>query len=246
MGKARRTRQTREQERKRARMRRMLIATGTAVAVVIALIAVQQVTSSGSSRPDPSNLAGVADVQTQFDGVTEKSGTIGNPGANVTITEFGDLRCPICRQFDADVTPQLISNFVRTGKAKMQFRAWPILGANSVTAAQAAYAAQKQNALWPYATLAYLNQGDENVAWFTPAIARSIAAGVGLDIAKFDRDRQSAAAKTQIAKVNGDASTLGLQGTPSIRVSGPKGTITVAADYNAIASGVQKVGGAAA
>ena len=245
MGKARRTRQTREQERKRARVRRMLIATGTAVVVVVALIVVQQVTS-GSSRPDPGNLAGVADVQTQFEGITAKSGTIGKPGAAVTITEFGDLRCPICRQFDSDVTPRLIDNFVRTGKAKMQFRTWPILGANSVTAAQAAYAAQKQNALWRYATLTYLNQGDESVPWFTTALSRSIAAGVGLDIARFDRDRKSNAANAEIAKVNSAASALGLRGTPSIRVSGPKGTITVDATYDAIASGVQKVGGAAA
>jgi protein-disulfide isomerase len=227
-------------------MRRMLIATGAAVLVVVALIVVQQVTSSGSSRPDPSNLAGVADVQTQFDGVTESNGTIGKAGANVTITEFGDLRCPICRQFDSDVTPRLIDDFVRTGKAKMQFRTWPILGPNSVTAAQSAYAAQKQNALWRYATLTYLNQGDESVPWFTTALGRSIAAGIGLDVAKYDRDRKSDAANAEIAKVNSDASALGLQGTPSIRVSGPKGTLTVDANYDAIASGLQKVGGAAA
>ena len=144
------------------------------------------------------------------------------------------------------MTPRLITDFVRTGKAKMQFRTWPILGPNSVTAAQAAYAAQQQNALWRYATLTYLNQGDESVPWFTTSFARAAAAGVGLDIAKFDRDRKSDAANTEIAKVSGDASELGLQGTPSIRVSGPKGTITVDANYDAIASGVQKVGGTAA
>jgi protein-disulfide isomerase len=224
----------------------MLIATGTAVALVVALIAVQQVTSSGSSKPDPSNLAGAADVQAQFSGVTEHSGTIGKSGAKVTITEFGDLRCPICRQFDSDVTPRLIENFVRTGKAKMRFRTWPILGTNSVTAAQAAYAAQQQNALWRYATLTYLNQGDESVPWFTTAFARAVAAGVGLDIAKFDRDRVSDAANTEIAKVNSDASALGFPGTPAIQVSGPNGTMTVDANYAAIAAGVQKVSGAAA
>ena len=224
----------------------MLIATGTAVAVVIALIVVQQVTSGGSGKPDPSNLTGVADVQAQFDGVTEKAGTIGNPSAKVTITEFGDLRCPICREFDAQVTPRLIDDFVRTGKAKMHFRTWPILGPNSVVAAQAAYAAQQQNALWPYATLTYANQGDESVNWFTTAFARSVAAGVGLDVAKFDRDRTSDAANAEIAKVNSDASALGLPGTPSIRVSGPNGAVTVDANYAAIKAGVQKVSGAAA
>ena len=73
MGKARRTRQSREQERRRARMRRMLIATGAAVLLVVALIVVQQVTSSDSGTPDPSNLAGVADVQAQFVGPDESA-----------------------------------------------------------------------------------------------------------------------------------------------------------------------------
>ena len=46
----------------------------------------------------------------------------------MTITEFGDLRCPICKTFDNEVVPTLVENFVRTGKAKMQFKTWPILG----------------------------------------------------------------------------------------------------------------------
>jgi protein-disulfide isomerase len=245
MGKARRTRQSREQERRRARTRRLLIATGAAVVVVIALIAIQQLTSGGSSRPDPSNLAGVADVQAEFDGLTEKAGTIGPASAKVTIVEYGDLRCPVCKQFDNDVIPQVVTNLVRTGKAKLQYKTWPILGPNSVTAAQAAFAARQQNALWPYAALTYLNQGDENDNWFTKAIARSLAAGVGLDIAKFDKDMASSAATTAIAQVSAEATKLGLPGTPSIRVAGPGGTTAVDATYDAIAAAVQKAGGSA-
>ena len=245
MGKARRTRQTREQERRRARTRRMLIATGAAVVVVIALIAVQQLTSGGSSAPDPSKLAGVADVQAEFDGLNETAGTIGNANAKVTITEYGDLRCPVCKAFDNDVIPTVVTNLVRTGKAKLSYRTWPILGPNSVYAARAAYAARQQNALWPYAALTYLNQGDENTSWFTKAIARSLAAGVGLDIARFDKDMASSAATKTIDQVNAEATRLGFQGTPSIRITGPTGSSTVDATYSAIQAGVQKASGTA-
>src|SRR4051794_7221599 len=245
MGKARRTRQSREQERRRARTRRLLIATGAAVVVVIALIAIQQLTSGGSSKPDPGNLAGVADVQAEFDGLTERSGTIGPASAKVTIVEYGDLRCPICKQFDNDVIPRVISDFVRTGKARLQYKTWPILGPNSITAAQAAYAAQQQNALWRYAALTYLNQGDENDVWFTRAIARSLAAGVGLDIARFDKDFTSSAATAAIARVDAEATKLGFPGTPTIRIVGPTGSATVDASYDAIQAGVQKAGGSA-
>jgi protein-disulfide isomerase len=245
MGKARRTRLTREQERRKARTKRLLIATGAAVVVVIALIVVQQLTSGGSSRPDPSNLSGISDVQTEFDGLTETAGTIGPASAKVTIVEYGDLRCPICKQFDNNVIPQVITGLVRTGKAKLTYRTWPILGPNSVTAAQAAYAARRQNALWRYAALTYLNQGDENDLWFTRAIARSLAAGVGLDIARFDKDFKSAAATTAINQVDAEATKLNLPGTPSIRIVGPTSSATVDATYAAITAGVEKAGGTA-
>jgi protein-disulfide isomerase len=223
----------------------MLIATGAAVVVVIALIVVQQVTKGDSSAPDPSNLTGIADVQAEFDGLPEVNGTIGAASTKVTITEFGDLRCPICRTFDNEVVPTIVTNLVRPGKARLQLRVWPILGPNSVFAAQAAYAAQRQNQLWPYASLTYLNQGDESEDWFTTEYAHSVAEALGLDIAKFDEDRKSAAANATIAKVNADATAFGFQGTPSIRVTGPGGSMTVDATYDAIAAGVQQVSGTA-
>ena len=244
MGKARKTRALREQERRRARMTRMLIAGGTAVLLVVVLVVVQQATSGSSGgRPDLGNLRGVADVKAEFAGLSERAGTIGNANAKVTITEFGDLRCPICKTFDNDVAPQVISDIVRPGTAKLQYKPWPILGPNSVEAAKAAYAARQQNALWPYASLTYLNQGSENVEWFTPAVARAIAKGIGLNVARFEKDRTSAAATKAIAQVMNEATGLGLQGTPTIRVAGPKGTITVDRTYSAIASGVQQVSG---
>ncbi|HET6172673.1 MAG TPA: thioredoxin domain-containing protein [Gaiellales bacterium] len=245
MGKALRTRALREQERRRARMRRMLVAGGTAVLLVVALVVIQQVTSSSGGRPDARNLQGVATVKAEFAGLNERAGTIGNANAQITITEFGDLRCPICKTFDNDVAPQVISDIVRPGTAKLQYKTWPILGPNSVEAAKAAYAARQQNALWPYASLAYLNQGDENIEWFTPAVARALAKGVGLDLARFEKDRASAAATKAITQVTNEATRLGFQGTPTIRVAGPKGTVTVNATYDAIANGVQQVSGSA-
>jgi protein-disulfide isomerase len=246
MGKARKTRALREQERRRTRMIRMLMAGGAAVLLVVVLVVIQQVTSGSSGgRPDLANLRGVADVKAEFAGLDERAGTIGNENAKVTITEYGDLRCPLCKSFDNEVAPQVIADIVRPGTAKLQYKTWPILGPNSVDAARAAYAARQQNALWPYASLAYLNQGDENVQWFTPAVARALARGVGLDLTRFDKDRASTAATKAIAQVSNEASSLGFPGTPTIRVAGPKGTITVGPTYDAIAQGVQQVSGSA-
>jgi len=214
--------------------------------LVIALIVVQQVTKSDSKGPDPSNLTGLAEVQAEFDGLTERAGTIGPANAKVKITEYGDLRCPICKTFDNEVAPQVISDIVRPGTAKLTYKTWPILGPNSIDAAKAAYAASQQNRLWRYAALTYLNQGDENVEWFTPAVARAVGRGVGLDMARFEKDRTSPAARKAIGQVSSEATSQGFEGTPTIRVAGPKGTITVDATYDAIATGVQQVSGSSA
>ncbi len=53
MGKARRTRQSREQERRAARMRRLWIGLGVAVVLVAAAIVVQQVTKDDASGRRP-------------------------------------------------------------------------------------------------------------------------------------------------------------------------------------------------
>jgi protein-disulfide isomerase len=248
VGKARRTRRNRELERRQARTRRALIAAGAAVLLVVALIVIQQVTKGDSNRPDPSKLTGLADVQAEFDGLPEKAGTIGKASAKVTITEYGDLRCPICKQFDNEVLPTVVENLVRNGKAKLRFRLWPILGPNSVAAAQWGYAAQQQNALWRYAALTYLNQGNENDAWFTPSFARAVAEALGLDLDRFDKDRASAAANQAIQQVDQEARGFGFPGTPAVRVSGPGGSQTVdfgSDAYAAIAAAVQKASGSA-
>ncbi len=64
---------------------------------------------------------------------------------------------------------------------------------------------------------------------------------MGLDVERFDKDRESAAASAYVAKVSSDATAAGFQGTPTIQVVGPGGTETVDATYDAIAAGVQKV-----
>ena len=48
------------------------------------------------------------------------------------------------------------------------------------------------------------------------------------------------------SQVNSEATSHGFQGTPTIRVAGPKGTVTVDATYDAIATGVQQVSGTSA
>ena len=77
----------------------------------------------------------------------------------------------------------------------------------------------QQNKLWLYATIVYLNQGDEQQNWFTDDFARAVAQAAGLDLQKFDADRKSAAADRMIQEVESEAQAQGFTGTPTIGVS---------------------------
>jgi protein-disulfide isomerase len=159
-------------------------------------------------------------------GLPQHSTVLGYPDAKATIIEYGDLRCPVCQQFDAQVMPDIITNLVRTHRAAVDLRLWAILGPNSVTAHQYGYAAAQQNKLWPFALVNYYNQGNENKTWFNDSFARAVASAVGVqDMTKFEQDRASAAANTAISSVSQQATAIGATGTPTILVKGPKGTV---------------------
>ncbi len=201
--------------------RGVLIAVASLIAIVAvgALVAVQQL--GGSSTPvaaDASSLQNVDLAKQELAGIPETKGVLGDASAPATITVFGDLRCPVCRQWDAQEGPDVIANLVRPGKAKLDLKLWAILGPNSEAAHRAGYAAMQQNKLWLYATIVYLNQGDEQQNWFTDDFARAVAQAAGLDLQKFDADRKSNAADEMIAEVNSEATAQGFTGTPTIGV----------------------------
>ena len=227
----------------------MLIATGAAVVLVIALIVVQQVTKDDSNGPDPSNLTGLAEVQAEFDGLTETAGTIGPSSATVTITEYGDLRCPVCRSFDNEVVPSLVEDLVaHRPRPSCASRAWPILGPNSVPRLRRRPMRRaEQNALWRYAALTYLNQGDETRELvhpsFRPLPSPRRWGSTWRASTRIARARPPPPRSTQVNREATEARVAGHPVDP--REPGRRGSETVNASYEAIAAGVQKVGGAA-
>ncbi|MGI9187179.1 MAG: DsbA family protein [Gaiellales bacterium] len=208
----------------------IVIAGIAAVVVAGGLIYLSQrsgdTSSSGSSAADveAGKLKDVKQVTEFFAGIPQSGNTLGDAAAPVTITEFGDLRCPVCKQFALDTENQMIGTFVKPGKAKFVYRIWPILGPDSVNATQCAIAAQQQNKLFEYQDLWYHNQQDENIDYATPAFCDGIAKALGLNMAQFQKDRQDEALWTpEVQDVQVIAAQENFGGTPSFIVEGPKG-----------------------
>lgn len=205
------------------RRERLIKLASAAVFLTIVAVAVLIVVSqSGSSGGDSENIVSVAEVERELQGIPQDEMVLGQPDAKVRLLEFADLQCPFCRDYAEEQLPQVIENQVRSGEAKLDYRTFTIIDANSIPAAEAAIAAGKQGRGWNYVEIFYRNQGEEGTDYdndeFLTAIAR--AAKVP-DIARWNSDRRSASVKAEVEAATAEAERLGFEGTPSFAVQGP-------------------------
>jgi len=219
-----------QQEQAEARRKRLIqygaLAGLLAIVVVAALIIASQNNSSDSSGAGAGgDVADVSLVDNQLNGIQQSGLVLGDPKSKVSVVEFGDLQCPVCKEFSFQVAPDIISQIVRKGEANYEFRPWDIIGPQSPIASRAAYAAGEQGRGWNFIELFYRNQGEENSGYVTDSFLTSIAKGAGVkDIDKWNTDRGDNSKWDPLLQKNDtEAKSLGFSGTPSILVEGPGG-----------------------
>jgi protein-disulfide isomerase len=223
---ARAERKAREEaEAARAQRKRRLWQLGAvlaaAAAVVVIAIVISSSGGSGKSTKPPaqgSPASGIASTEALFAGIPQKGNTLGSPKAPVTLQEFADLQCPVCQAYTLDSMPTLIQNYVRPGKVRMVFHQLPILGPDSLRAAQVAAGAAQQNRLWSFADLFYRNQGEENTGYVTPAFLAKIAAGARVNGAEALAQPPAGAATAQLAADQTLSNRYAFNATPSFLI----------------------------
>lgn len=205
-----------------ARRKRLLQIASAAVFLVVAVVLVLIVISQNESDGGDTSLEGVAVVRSDLKGIPQEGLTLGDPAAKVTLAEFGDLQCPVCKGFAEEVIPEVIDSKVRSGEAKIEFRNFTIISEESVPAAAAAIAAGKQGRGWNFVELFYRNQGLEASGYVTDEFLTEVAKGAGVpDVAQWNEDRKSAGVLDQVQSETDEAERLGLTGTPSFVIAGP-------------------------
>jgi protein-disulfide isomerase len=256
---ARARRVAEEQARaEKARRDRRLRMGGGVVLIAVAIVAVAIAVSSGGGNKTvtPTSSAGkqaASSVNTLLGGIPQSGMTLGSPSAKVTLTEYGDLECPVCQSLALGAQNQLIQNDVRSGRVKMVFRSLETASSGSPipNAFQnqqiAAYAAGLQNVGWHYIELFYHQQGQEATGYVTESYLDNIAKQIpGLNYSKWLTDRKN---PTLLAQLNNDqqqASTLGVRSTPTVLIAGPKGSaqpLVGVYDYNTYKSSITAAGG---
>jgi len=190
-----------------------------AVAVVVVLIVVNASSSDGGD----SELEGAAEVNQHLKGIPQRELVLGDPEAPVELVEYGDLQCPFCKGVAEEVLPPVIDNQVKKGTVKVDFRNFTIIGEESVDAGAAAVAAGKQNRGWNFVELFYRNQGRENGGYVTDEFLEAVAKAAGVeDLSRWNKDRKSKAVIAEVEATSQEAQRLGLSGTPSFAIEGPK------------------------
>ena len=151
---------------------------------------------------------------------------LGDPNAPITLIEFGDYQCHFCNVHFHNTEHSLLENYIETGKVKMIFKDFTIIGPDSVKAANGAHCANDQGKFWQYHDILYNNWTGENNGWASSDNLLRFAQELELDIEQWS-DCMIKSRHSQIISENSkDARDLGITGTPAFFVIGPDNNIT--------------------
>ena len=147
--------------------------------------------------------------------------SMGNPAAPVKVLEYADFQCPYCMRFSKETEPQIIEQYVKTGKVYFEYHSvGAFLGEESGAAAQAAYCAGDQGKFWEYHDTLFSHWTGENVGDFTKLNLQQYAAALGLDEASFNDCLSSGKYAALLEQDVKDARAAGISATPSFLVNG--------------------------
>lgn len=203
------------------------------IAVVVAGLLIAGAVMWNGSRPSgPAGPAGTgtAPKVNIKDVKTDGNPFIGQANAPVTIAFWSDFQCPFCKSAEVGGVPQIptppsipeiIKNYVDTGKVKIVFMDFAFLGNDSITAALYNRSIWK---LYPtqyfaWRTAMYIAQDQEGDQGFGNAksIDKLNATIAGLDAAKIvaDVEVNKAVYQAMIDSDKAEAQKVGINATPS-------------------------------
>lgn len=154
--------------------------------------------------------------------------TLGKADAKVTLTVFEDFQCPFCLRYTTTQESMILEEYVKTGKVKLEFKNFPILGQESVQAAVAAQCAADQGRFWEFHRKLFLVQAEAgqlsseklNVGRFSNENLRAYAVEAGADGATFDTCYTSQDAVDRVTADYRQGKTAGIAGTPGFLING--------------------------
>ena len=206
-----------------------------AIGAVIASIAIVAVMFGLDGTFDESELAikptpeidSIGPTEITMETFVENGSTVyGDPNAPITLVEFGDYQCHYCNVFFETIEGDIITNYVETGKVKIIFKDYNIIGSDSVNASHGAHCAKDQGMFWEYHDILYSNWTGENNGWASPENLIFFAEEINLDMDQWVKCMDEKPHSKTILTSNEDAKKLQLTGTPAFFVISSDGQVS--------------------
>lgn len=146
---------------------------------------------------------------------------LGEASAPVEIVEFGDYKCPSCKDFNDRLFPVIYQELVETGKAKFYFMNYSFIAPDSTTAAQFAetvYEELGNEPFWAFHNLLFANQ----TMVFSEQTLEKMLAEVAdeEEVTKVMAAYREGKGKTAWDHDMNTANSLGISSTPTIFIGG--------------------------
>ena len=228
MSKRQEIRERRRREQLRNRIIVILMVVAGALLVTFALIvpSINTATSAANATktaenytPPPVVTITPRILNTKVDGVH-----LGDPNAPVKVDTYEDFRCSACLYYSQNDEPQIIQNYVSTGKVYYTFHFYIVIDQDGTDAsfrsANAALCASEQGRFWDYHDTLFTNQITESAALFTDARLVTMAENLKLDMPAFNQCYQAKKYASVVQNDIAQGQSLKITGTPSIFVNG--------------------------
>ena len=148
----------------------------------------------------------------------------GNAAAKLTMVEFSDFQCPFCERHVRETDPQLVKEYVETGKLKVVFMDFPLEAIHKFAfkAAETARCAGEQGKFWEMHDRLFGSQ--KTLTEFSNWTAQAEA--VGLNMAEFESCLSSGRQASEIRKDLAQGQAARVSGTPGffLAVTDPAST----------------------
>ena len=139
------------------------------------------------------------------------SPVMGKADAPVTLVEFTDFQCPFCRRYSNGTFPQIIKDYVKTGKVRYVVRQFPLkaIHPKAVKASEASLCAGDQGKYWEmHDRIFKKTKSFEQEEWVRHADA------LGLEMSSFKDCLENGKNAQQVNQDLKEGAALGMRGTP--------------------------------
>lgn len=148
--------------------------------------------------------------------------TKGQANAPITIIEFSDYQCPFCERFYSGAMPQIISEYIETGKAKLVYMNFPLTSIHpeAEPAARAALCFRKVKGNSDDAYFQFHDKLFENQGTLSDANYKQWARDLGANGSQFDSCLNSNEFADVVQAETDYGASIGVTGTPGFFING--------------------------